>query len=68
MEENLGIFLHYLIILMFLSPHRVYADAGSAFAMGLIGGSIFHGFKGYRNAPSGFNQSLSFRYFNNFLI
>ncbi|KAF7638292.1 hypothetical protein Mgra_00002266 [Meloidogyne graminicola] len=39
-------------------PHRIYADAGSAFAMGLIGGSIFHGIKGYRNAPSGFNQRL----------
>ncbi|CAK5019550.1 unnamed protein product [Meloidogyne enterolobii] len=39
-------------------PHRIYADAGSAFAMGLIGGSIFHGIKGFRNAPKGFNQSL----------
>nr|CAD2122143.1 unnamed protein product [Meloidogyne enterolobii]CAD2144921.1 unnamed protein product [Meloidogyne enterolobii] len=39
-------------------PHRIYADAGSAFAMGLIGGSIFHGIKGFRNAPKGFNQRL----------
>nr|CAD2145250.1 unnamed protein product [Meloidogyne enterolobii] len=40
-------------------PHRIYADAGSAFAMGLIGGSIFHGIKGFRIAPKGFNQNAS---------
>uniref|UniRef100_A0A914H2M2 Uncharacterized protein n=1 Tax=Globodera rostochiensis TaxID=31243 RepID=A0A914H2M2_GLORO len=34
-------------------PHRIYADAGSAFAMGLIGGSIFHGIKGFSSAPRG---------------
>nr|CAD2154329.1 unnamed protein product [Meloidogyne enterolobii] len=42
-------------------PHRIYADAGSAFAMGLIGGSIFHGIKGFRIAPKGFNQSHKFK-------
>lgn len=27
--------------------------------MGSIGGSIFHGITGYRNAPSGFNRRLN---------
>ena len=27
-------------------------DCGGAFSMGAIGGSIFHGIKGFRNAPS----------------
>jgi len=60
MVESLGIYLniYYISFFSFLSPHRIYADAGSAFAMGLIGGSIFHGIKGFRNAPKGFNQSL----------
>jgi hypothetical protein len=30
-----------------------HADAGGAFAMGAIGGSVWHGFRGARNAPAG---------------
>lgn len=39
------------------SPHRIFADAGSAFAMGLVGGSIFHSFSAYKNAAK--NQKLA---------
>ncbi|XP_064633385.1 mitochondrial import inner membrane translocase subunit Tim17-A-like isoform X2 [Lineus longissimus] len=35
------------------SPWRIVDDCGGAFAMGAIGGSVFHTIKGYRNAPSG---------------
>ncbi|CAD5222994.1 unnamed protein product [Bursaphelenchus xylophilus] len=38
-------------------PHRIFADAGSAFAMGLVGGSIFHSFSAYKNAAK--NQKLT---------
>ncbi|CAD5216983.1 unnamed protein product [Bursaphelenchus okinawaensis] len=38
-------------------PHRIFADAGSAFAMGLVGGSIFHSFSAYKNAAR--NQKLA---------
>ncbi|KAI1733280.1 tim17/Tim22/Tim23/Pmp24 family domain-containing protein [Ditylenchus destructor] len=34
-------------------PYRIIDDAGSAFSMGLVGGSIFHSFKGWRSAPKG---------------
>lgn len=34
------------------SPYRIIDDCGGAFAMGAIGGSVFHSIKGYRNAPS----------------
>ncbi len=34
-------------------PWRILEDCGTAFAMGAIGGSIWHGIKGYRNAPRG---------------
>uniref|UniRef100_A0AC34FCY3 Mitochondrial import inner membrane translocase subunit TIM17 n=1 Tax=Panagrolaimus sp. ES5 TaxID=591445 RepID=A0AC34FCY3_9BILA len=34
-------------------PYRIGDDIGSAFAMGLVGGSIFHSFNGYRHAPKG---------------
>lgn len=34
-------------------------DCGAAFAMGSIGGSIFHGFKGYKNAPSGLKRRFT---------
>ena len=37
-------------------PYRIGDDIGSAFSMGLIGSSLFHGFKGYRNAAT--NQKL----------
>ncbi|KAK2142938.1 hypothetical protein LSH36_895g00031 [Paralvinella palmiformis] len=34
-------------------PWRIVDDCGGAFAMGAIGGSVFHSIKGFRNAPSG---------------
>ncbi|KAJ3211838.1 Mitochondrial import inner membrane translocase subunit Tim17-A [Dinochytrium kinnereticum] len=34
-------------------PYVVVYDVGVGFAMGSIGGSIWHGFKGYRNSPRG---------------
>ncbi|ORY33263.1 Tim17-domain-containing protein [Rhizoclosmatium globosum] len=34
-------------------PYIIVYDIGAAFAMGAIGGSIWHGFKGYRNSPRG---------------
>lgn len=37
---------------LIFSPWRIVEDSGAAFAMGTIGGSIFHGIKGFRNAPS----------------
>jgi len=32
-------------------PYRIVDDCGGAFAMGAIGGGLFHAFKGYRNSP-----------------
>lgn len=40
-------------------PWRIVEDCGAAFAMGTIGGSIFHGIKGYRNAPSGASRRFA---------
>lgn len=37
-------------------PWRIVDDCGGAFTMGLIGGALFHGIKGFRNAPSGMNR------------
>lgn len=37
-------------------PMRILEDLGGAFAMGLIGGGVFQGIKGFRNAPTGFNR------------
>lgn len=34
-------------------PHRIIDDFGSAFAMGAIGGSIWHFVKGAKNSPKG---------------
>ncbi|KAJ3289891.1 translocase of the inner membrane [Borealophlyctis nickersoniae] len=34
-------------------PYSIVNDIGVGFAMGSIGGSIWHGFKGYRNSPRG---------------
>lgn len=34
-------------------PHRIIDDLGGAFAFGVLGGTIFHGFKGARNSPRG---------------
>lgn len=40
-------------------PTRILEDLGGAFAMGLIGGGIFQGIKGFRNAPTGFNRRFN---------
>merc|ERR1711976_455362 len=34
-------------------PWRIVDDCGGAFAMGTIGGSVFHSLKGAKNAPKG---------------
>ncbi|KAL7667496.1 hypothetical protein ACOME3_010685 [Neoechinorhynchus agilis] len=39
-------------------PWRIVDDCGGAFAMGAIGGSIFHGIKGFKNAPIGYRSRL----------
>jgi import inner membrane translocase subunit TIM17 len=37
-------------------PWRIVDDCGGAFTMGCIGGAVFQGIKGFRNAPSGMNR------------
>ena len=32
-------------------PYRILDDVGGAFAMGAVGGSIWHSIKGFRNSP-----------------
>merc|ERR1712142_102040 len=39
-------------------PWRIVDDCGGAFAMGVIGGSVFHSIKGFRNAPRGHYRRL----------
>ncbi|CAF0844679.1 unnamed protein product [Adineta steineri] len=34
-------------------PWRIVDDCGGAFALGTIGGTLFHSIKGFRHAPSG---------------
>lgn len=34
-------------------PHRILDDLGGAFAMGAIGGTVWHSVAGARNSPSG---------------
>ena len=34
-------------------PYNIVSDVGVGFCMGSIGGSLWHGFKGYRNSPRG---------------
>ncbi|TPX40473.1 hypothetical protein SeMB42_g05020 [Synchytrium endobioticum] len=34
-------------------PYVIINDAGGAFSMGFVGGTIWHAFKGYRNSPRG---------------
>jgi import inner membrane translocase subunit TIM17 len=34
-------------------PYRILDDCGGAFALGAVGGSIFHGIRAARNSPSG---------------
>jgi len=45
------------------SPWRIVDDCGGAFAMGAIGGSVFHSIKGFRNAPSVSNMFVNFTHF-----
>ena len=52
MTENKNKYFH-------LSPWRIVEDCGAAFAMGTIGGSIFHGIKGYRNSASGYKRRFA---------
>ena len=40
-----------IIYYYFISPWRILEDAGGAFAMGGIGGSLWHGIKGFKNSP-----------------
>jgi import inner membrane translocase subunit TIM17 len=40
-------------------PHRIIDDAGGAFCFGLVGGAIWHGVGGARNAPSGQRMASS---------
>ncbi|KAI8035157.1 mitochondrial import inner membrane translocase subunit Tim17-A [Drosophila gunungcola] len=37
-------------------PIRIVDDCGGAFAMGCVGGGLFQGLKGFRNAPQGFGH------------
>jgi|EP00161_Ancyromonas_sigmoides_P006204 import inner membrane translocase subunit TIM17 len=41
-------------------PTRIIEDAGGAFGMGLLGGSVFHYIKGFRNAPHGARRAGAF--------
>ncbi|KND02515.1 protein transporter TIM17 [Spizellomyces punctatus DAOM BR117] len=34
-------------------PYSIVNDVGVGFCMGAIGGTVWHGFKGYRNSPRG---------------
>ncbi|KAJ3159998.1 Mitochondrial import inner membrane translocase subunit Tim17-A [Geranomyces michiganensis] len=42
-------------------PYSIVNDIGVGFCMGAMGGSVWHGFKGYRNSPRGerFSGSLA---------
>jgi len=42
----------YFIIIILFSPWRIVDDCGGAFALGAIGGTLFHSIKGFRHAPS----------------
>lgn len=47
-------------LLISLSPYRIIEDAGGAFFMGLLGGTVWHGASGYRSAPSGLRIRSAF--------
>jgi len=49
-------------------PMRILEDLGGAFAMGLIGGGIFQGIKGFRNAPTGVNRRFNVSSIFSFLV
>lgn len=40
-------------------PYRIVDDCGGAFAMGCIGGGVFQGLKGFRNAPQGIGRRFA---------
>jgi len=40
-------------------PWRIVDDCGGAFAMGAIGGSVFHSISGFRHAPKGNYRRLA---------
>lgn len=40
-------------------PWRIIDDFGGAFAMGAIGGGIWHAVKGYKNSPPGMRMRSS---------
>ncbi|KAK7204750.1 mitochondrial inner membrane translocase subunit Tim17/Tim22/Tim23/peroxisomal protein PMP24 [Myxozyma melibiosi] len=41
-------------------PIVIINDFGGAFAMGVIGGTIWHGIKGFRNSPTGERRAGAF--------
>ncbi len=41
-----------LLFFLIDSPWRIVDDCGGAFALGAIGGTLFHSIKGFRHAPS----------------
>jgi hypothetical protein len=43
---------YFIIIIILFSPWRIVDDCGGAFALGAIGGTLFHSIKGFRHAPS----------------
>ena len=42
---------YVLIVVQICSPWVILNDFGGAFAMGAVGGGIWHGIKGARNSP-----------------
>ncbi|EDX05136.1 GD24009 [Drosophila simulans] len=40
-------------------PHRIVDDCGGAFTMGCVGGGLFQGLKGFRNAPQGLGRRVA---------
>ena len=45
-------FCHPFLVFIYFSPWRIVDDAGGAFSMGCIGGGLFVGIKGFKNAPT----------------
>eukprot|EP00055_Hartaetosiga_balthica_P013725 m.71631 g.71631 ORF g.71631 m.71631 type:complete len:164 (-) comp8355_c1_seq1:429-920(-) len=41
-------------------PWRIFEDAGGAFMMGAVFGSLWHGARGYRHAPRGYKMRETF--------
>jgi len=40
-------------------PYRIVDDCGGAFAMGCLGGGLFQGLRGFRNAPQGMRRRFA---------